>query len=364
MAQMIQMELFDFFAQQEAVEIVREKPQAPVTAPVKEIVVLPPEPRNFLSDGKTVMPGAKAERIEANLNAVRLVKAGRELDYVEKMALSRFSGWGGLTEVFLPENRHYSGLKELLNEEEYRTAQNSILDSFYTPESLIDFMWDIARNDLNVKTGRVAELGAGTGNFIGLAPMQSGYRFTAVEVDKISGGILRVLYPEADVRIASLEKVKLGCDFDLVIGNVPFGQTGLHDRQYPNWNLHNYFIARALDCLKDGGHAVLLTSSATLDSNYADARKVFAQKAGLVKAYRLPKNSFAGTEIVADILVFQKDATAHPFVNLKLVPTGDDTGEMLINEYFAGHPENVRGILSNTGKMYGKIGTPTVLPNG
>jgi hypothetical protein len=175
---MVQMDLFSFAAQmavevtqgkplmavevmpekpqQEAVKIVREKPKTPVAASVKEMVVLPPEPRNFLSDGKTVMPTAKMERIEANLNAVRLLKAGRELDYVEKVALSRFSGWGGLTEVFLPENRHYSGLRELLSEEEYRTAQSSILDSFYTPESLIDFMWDIVRTELKVKIGKVA----------------------------------------------------------------------------------------------------------------------------------------------------------------------------------------------------------------
>lgn len=365
---LVQMDLFSFAAQQ-AAEVVKELPKVAVPAVAVAVETVREQPKtvmpildNFFNDGKSPMPTARAARIEANLKAIRLLKESRDLEYGEQTALSQFTGWGGLTEVFLPENRHHQTLKDLLSDEEYRTAQSSVLDSYYTPENLIDFMWDIVRKELKIKSGKVAELGAGTGNFIGYAPMQSGYRFTAVEVDKVSGGIMKTLYPKSDIRIASLEKVKLAADYDLVIGNVPFGQTGLHDRQYSSWNLHNYFIARALDCLKPNGYAVLLTSSATLDSNYTEARKVFAKKAGLVKAYRLPKNTFAGTEIVADILVFQKVATAHPFVNLKAVQTGDDTGEMEINEYFAAHPEHVFGILSNTGKMYGKLNTPTVLP--
>ena len=150
-------------------------------------------------------------------------------------------------------NRHYQALKELLSDEEYQTAQNSILDSYYTPEYIIDFMWDLVRQELEIKSGKVAELGAGTGNFIGFAPFQNAYEFTAVEVDKISGNIAKTLYPESDIRIASLETVKLPEQYDLVIGNVPFGRFAPYDRNYRSynaWNLHNYFIARALDCLK------------------------------------------------------------------------------------------------------------------
>ncbi len=351
----IQMDLFAFAAMQTAAPAV--EPEA-----TRKVFV----PRNFKNDGKQPLPIGKAARIEANFKAIRQLNElgtdAAELSRDAQVTLSRYSGWGGLTEVFLPGNRHFQTLKELLSDAEYQTAQNSVLDSFYTPEYLIDFMWQLARHELNIKSGKVIEPGAGTGNFIGHAPRQRGYKFTAVEVDKVSGGIMKALYPESDIRIASLEEVKLSADYDLVIGNVPFGQTGLYDRSYRNWNLHNYFIARSLDCLKDNGCAVLLTSSATLDSNDTTARQNFASKAGLVKAFRLPKNAFAGTEVVADILVFRKGVSAEPFVELKEVPTGDASGEMKVNEYFASHPEQVLGILSNTGKMYGKVGTPTVLP--
>lgn len=385
MNSMIQMDLLSFAAQQatetikeqpkvvapEAIEVVRE--QLEVVAVVEQPKVVAPA-RNFTRDGRTAMPSGKAERIATNLAAIRLLKRGREFSWEEQLktgqrfsyegliTLSRFNGWGGLTEVFLAENRHYQVLKNLLTEEEYRTAQSSILDSYYTPETLIDFMWNIVRAELKVKMGKVAELGTGTGNFIGHAPMSGAYRFTAVEVDEISGDILQALYPEADVRVASLEKVKLAVDYDLVIGNVPFGQVGPYDRKYLNWNLHNYFIARALDCLKPNGYAVLITSSSTMDAPGSIAR--LTNEASLQKAFRLPKNTFAGTEIVADILVFRKSRENTLDGNLKWVPTGDNTGKMEINEYYVAHPEHVFGTLSNTGKMYGKLNAPTVLPDG
>ena len=357
MMEAIQLDLFDFAAMQAAVQSkVQEVP---------ETVVL----RNFLNDGKSPIPTTRIERIESNLKAIRLLKtlAGTEraLTRDEQVMLSQFSGWGGLTEVFMESSRYFQDVRNLLSEEEYQTAQSSILDSYYTPEYIIDFMWDIVRKELKIKSGKVAELGAGTGNFIGLAPMQSGYKFTTVEVDAVAGSIMKRLYPESsDIRIASLENVKLVSDYDLVIGNVPFGKTGLYDRQYQGWNLHNYFIARALDCLKENGCAVLLTSSATLDSSDEKARTAFAKKAGLVKAIRLPKGTFAGTEVVADILIFRKGVSQEDFIHLKTVQTVDDTEEIQVNEYFAAHPEHVFGRLSNTGKMYGKLNTPTVLPDG
>lgn len=355
MMEAIQLDLFDFAAMQAAVQSKERE--------VPETVV----PRNFQNDGRHGMPTTPAARIEANFKAIRLLKeleAGeRVLSHEEQITLSQFSGWGGLTEVFMEGNCHYQALKELLSDEEYQTAQNSILDSYYTPEYIIDFMWDIVRKELGIKSGKVAELGAGTGNFIGLAPMQSGYKFTTVEVDAVAGSIMKRLYPESDIRIASLENVKLASDYDLVIGNVPFGKTGLYDRQYQGWNLHNYFIARALDCLKENGCAVLLTSSATLDSSDEKARTAFAKKAGLVKAIHLPKGTFAGTEVVTDILIFRKGVSQEDFIHLKTVQTVDDTGEIQVNEYFAAHPEHVFGRLSNTGKMYGRVNTPTVLPD-
>ncbi|MBO4631412.1 MAG: N-6 DNA methylase, partial [Lentisphaeria bacterium] len=349
---MLQMDLFSFAMMQATVRKPAEEPKAPIL-------------KNFRLNENFSMPTATAARIAANLEAVRLLKHAdlKNLTDEQKITLAGFTGWGGLTEVFMEENPEYEELKDLLTADEYETAAASMLDSYYTPENLIRFMWDIAQNELGIKSGKVAELGCGTGNFIGCAP-SGNYRFFGVEIDRISGRIARTLYPEADIRIDSLEKVNLPTDIDLMIGNVPFGQTAPYDpkfKQYNSWNLHNYFIAKGLNTLKPDGHAVLLTSSSTMD--HPGAMVGFLNDAGLVKAYRLPKKTFAGTEIVADILIFKKGYHDELSGNLEWVETGDGTGRMEINRYFAQHPENVWGILSNTGKMYGQLNTPTVLPD-
>ena len=349
---MLQMDLFSFAVMQATIRKPAEEP--------KKIIL-----KNFRNERKIFMQTSAASRIEDNLAAIRRLKQAdlQNLCESEKYVLAGFTGWGGLTEVFMEGNPHYDELKSMLTPEEYETAAASMLDSYYTPENLIRFMWNIAQNELGIKSGKVAELGCGTGNFIGCAPNRN-YRFFGVERDKIAGTIAKALYPEADIRIDSLEKVNLPTDIDLVIGNVPFGQTAPYDpqfKQYNSWNLHNYFIAKGLGTLKPDGHAILLTSSSTMD--HPGAMAGFLNDAGLVKAYRLPKNTFAGTEIVADILIFKKGYHDELSGNLEWVDTGDNTGRMEINRYFAQHPENVWGILSNTGKMYGKLNTPTVLPD-
>ena len=217
----IQLDLFTFAAMQ-----IQEK-----SAEAKSAVLL----KNFINDGKYPIPTAKSERIAANLKAIRLLKSlseERPLEYDEQITLSRFTGWGGLIDVFMEDDPHFAELKELLTKEEYETAESSILDSYYTPENIIDFMWTLARQKLGIKTGKVAELGCGTGNFIGYAPMQKGYQFTGVEIDKISGTIAKRLYPESTIHINSLEKVTLSNNFDLVIGNVPFGRFAPYDPQF------------------------------------------------------------------------------------------------------------------------------------
>ena len=349
----IQLDLFTFAAMQ-----TQEK-----NAEAKSAVLL----KNFINDGKYPLPTVKSERIAANLKAIRLLKSlseERPLEYDEQITLSHFTGWGGLTDVFMEDDPHFAELKELLTKEEYETAESSMLDSYYTPENIIEFMWTLARQKFGIKTGKVAELGCGTGNFIGYAPMQKGYQFTGVEIDKISGNIAKRLYPESTIHINSLEKVKLSNNFDLVIGNVPFGRFAPYDpqfRSYNSWNLHNYFIAKALDLLKDGGHLVVLTSSSTMDQPGSMAN-ILMQKAGVVEAYRLPKTTFAGTEVVADILIIKKGFTEDLSGNLKTVETSDNTGTVEINSYFAKHPEHIFGTLSKTGRMYGKTDTTTVLP--
>jgi len=356
------MDLFAFAATQTVKSVPKEEP-APVkvAVPVHDEVKAAPAPQDNANYTMTelVTLTTKRGRIEKNLDAIReLKKEGCKF----KAKLVQFTGWGGLTDVFMEDRPDYQTLKDLLTPEEYESASNSMLDSYYTPAELIKFMWKIAQNELGILSGKVAELGCGIGNFIGLAPKQSQYKFTGVEIDRISGSIAKELYPQADIRIESLEKVNLPANFDLVIGNVPFGQTAPYDKNYKGaWNLHNYCISRALDCLKDKGHAVLLTSSSTMDRG-GSMEQILQGRAGLVKAIRLPNNTFAGTEVVADILILQKGIAEEESSHLEKIETADNTGTAEINAYFASHPANIWGTLSNTGKMYGKTGTMTVLP--
>lgn len=308
-----------------------------------------------------IVNACPSKRTKANLQALKLLKVlgGNQASEAERSILADFTGWGGIHEIFDAKHKEYGTLKNFLSENEYRAAKNTILDAFYTPKSLIREMWQLAA-DHGYKGGKCLEPGAGSGNFMAAALKNS--RFTAIEVDNISAGILKKVYPDSDIRHDSLEDIKLTQTYDLAIGNVPYGKTGLYDRNYPKYNLHNYFIARSLDALKDQGLVVLLTSSATLDSADTTARECFAKKAGLIEAIRLPNNTFNGTQIVSDILIFKKGAKGDSFIKLKEIQTGDETGTMLVNEYFADHPDKIRGIPSNTGRMYGRLNTPTVLP--
>lgn len=310
-----------------------------------------------------LFPTGKTARIRANIEAISLLKKldieKRSATQEEKNILKKYSGWGGVHAVFDEKHKDNGMLRCLLTSSEYRTARGSILDSYYTPVRLIESMWKIAGN-FGFWGGKCLEPGAGTGNFMGLA--LGNCKFTAVEVENVSAGIMKKVYPEADIRHESLENVQLNSNYNLVIGNVPFGKTGVYDRNYKNYNLHNYFIARSLDTLKDGGLAVLLTSSATMDSNDSTARACFGKKAGLVGAIRLPNNIFPETEVVADILIFRKGSQGNAFLNLKEIDTQDNTGKMKLNEYFADNQQMILGIPSNTGKMYGKLNSPTIFP--
>ncbi len=387
----VQFDLFDLEYSEEVLEIpsleslqllkatpvkVVEPVALPVPVKIQEPIALPTEPRfNYrIEDGAVFGPSGAKSKIKANINAIRILKNLEETDGVPDgkhcATLIQYSGWGGVPQVFDADKKdfqeEYRQLKELLTHPEYVSARASVLSSHYTPMYLVEFMWQLAVK-AGFKGGEIGEFGAGIGHFIGLVPEGVNGHFTAVEIDDISGRIMKVLYLEENIIIKNLQQTLIKRDsLDLVIGNVPFDKVGVHDCNYVGYNLHNYFIARALDALKPGGLAILLTSASTMDSKVLVARANFGSRAALLAAIRLPNNAFsnAGTEVVSDILVLQKGAVSEEaFLNLEEVETHDHTGTMLVNEYFARHPENIMGDLSNTGHMYGRSGSPTVTPN-
>ena len=318
-------------------------------------------------------PNGTKHKIAANLKAIhvlkQLEKSNRPASDEECKILIQYSGWGGIPQIFDPDNEKFAKefieLKETLTYDEYVSARASTLNSHYTPKFLIKFMWQIAQK-AGVTSGKFGEFGAGVGHFIGMMPPEINGKFTAIEIDSISGRIMKQLYPQAQIIIADIAKTLVKRNsLDLVIGNVPFDQVGPRDSDYVGYNLHNYCIGRALDALKPGGLAIVLTSASTMDSKSINARSNFASRAALLTAIRLPNNAFEeiGTEVVTDILVFQKGAkNSESFIDLQAIETPDNTGIMRINEYFANHKEQILGIPSNTGKMYGHMGSATISP--
>ncbi len=351
-------------------ELQKPRPMPPIVfKPVADI----PRSNYRITQDDVLYPTGVKHKITANLEAIRLLKeleqSSKAVSDDECRKLIQYSGWGGIPQGFDPEKaefaKDYAELKSRLTHEEYASARASTLNSHYTPKVLIEFMWKIAMK-AGITQGAFGEFGAGVGHFIGLMPENIAGHFTAVEIDDISGRIMKQLYPNEKIIINDLAKTPVRCDsLDLMIGNIPFDQVGVYDSDYVGYNLHNYFIARALDALKPGGLAILLTSASTMDSKSVTARANFASRTALLAALRLPNTAFAeiGTEVVADILIFQKGAKpTEKFLDLQPIETPDNTGIMRVNEYFANHPEMILGVPSNTGKMYGKTGSATILP--
>jgi len=325
-----------------------------------------PEPINFHITDDDLGAGGPKAKFRANMDAIYLLKAleneGRLATAEEQETLSRFVGWGGISQAFDPENREWAGeyaeVKAALTADEYREARASTLNAFYTSPTVIKAMYE-ALGNMGLSSGNVLEPSCGAGNFMGLVPeSMSDLRMYGVELDSISGRIARQLYQKNEIAIQGFETTEFPDSFfDCVIGNVPFGQYKVNDRRYDRYNflIHDYFIARSLDLTRPGGVVAVVTSAGTMDKQNDSVRQYLANRADLIGAIRLPNNAFlrnANTGVVADILFFQKRdraaLTQPDWVRLGTTPEGYS-----INEYFVQHPEMVLGDLTTESTQYG-----------
>lgn len=325
----------------------------------------------------SLAPTGGVARIKANIAAIKVLKSldGKQPTDDQVAILAQWSGWGSFKNLFAEGKaerrefdtgwqkrygRFYDQLRSLLTESEFNGAAESSVNAHYTGPDVVVPLHDIARR-LGFSGGKVLEAGAGAGAFIGHQPadLADASRWTAIEMDTITGQLLALLYPEADTRIQPFEESKLpNAYFDLNIGNYPFHEVG-PGKEYPDLNLHNYFFARALDKIKPGGLIIAITSKGTMDANPRQ-RELLASKGQLVGAIRLPNNAFkesADTEVVTDIVILRrpdgKPFNAQPWKNVVNV-AAEGEPPMFVNEYFAAHPEMVLGKHALTGSMYGK----------
>ena len=323
-------------------------------------------PRNFRITDDHLGEGGPKAKFRANIEAIRLLKAleesGHSANPFEQETLSRYVGWGGLADAFdaTKDNwaTEYAQLKELLTDSEYSDARASTLNAHYTSPTVIRAMYD-ALEQLGFNGGNILEPAMGIGNFFGCLPdSMADSRLYGVELDSISGRIAQKLYPKADITVAGFETTDRRDFYDLAIGNVPFGQYQVNDRAYNKhgFSIHNYFLAKAVDQVRPGGIVAFLTSRYTMDAKNSDARRYIAQRAELLGAVRLPNDAFkanAGTEVVSDILFFQK--REHP-IDIEPDWVQLDTTEdgFTMNSYFVEHTEMILGQLAMETTQYGR----------
>ena len=312
----------------------------------------------------------KKERFRRNIMSIQLLKKCQEENRFatpeEQIVLSKYVGWGGLSEAFDENNSawatEYLELSSVLTPEEYASARESTLTAFYTPPEVITAIYK-AMEQMGFKEGNLLEPSCGIGNFIGMLPdtMQDS-KIYGVELDAISAGIAQQLYQKTTIAAQGFEETNLPDSFfDGVVGNVPFGDFKVSDKRYDKHKflIHDYFFAKSLDKLRPGGVMAFVTSKGTMDKETLAVRKYIAQRAELLGAIRLPNNTFkgnAGTEVVSDILILQKRDRLID-IEPDWVHLDTDENGIKMNSYFVQHPEMILGEMKMVSGRFGMEAT-------
>lgn len=321
---------------------------------------------NYHIDNNSLGEGTPKEKVRRNIDAIKLLKKledeNRLANKEEQEILASYVGWGGLPDVFDKSkdnwSEEYNELKEILTDEEYKSARASTLTAFYTPPVVINAIYDTLKS-MGVEQANILESSCGTGNFLGMLPqeMQSS-KLYGVELDSISGKIAKQLYQKANIKVQGYEKADLPDSFfDIAIGNVPFGDFKVNDKRYDknNFLIHDYFFAKTLDKVRPGGVIAFITSKGTMDKASPEVRKYLAQRADLLGAIRLPDNTFtknAGTKVTSDIIFLQKRENLIDIMP-DWVYLDRDENNITMNKYFVDNPDMILGKMEMVSTAYG-----------
>lgn len=310
--------------------------------------------------GMEYAPKSVDARITANIEAIelaqKLLRSGEQATPRQMAVLRKFSGWGGLGKAFTQsswgwgEDTPPKKLRKLLGNEAYQQAVMSANSSFYTPTHIIDSLWDIA-TQLGFKGGNILEGSAGIGNILAQMPVEISDRsdIHAVEIDNTAGGVLSLLYPDAQVDIQGFEQTKIeNGSVDLAITNVPFvtglkvkDESGDKDLSSKFGNIHDFCIAKNVRKLKPGGIGIFITSSGTLDKSQKLRDWVINQgDSDFIGAFRLNNNTFGGTSVTSDILVVRRRVNGQKSANA--IDVGSTSGERVVS-YDTGETRKVDG---------------------
>ena len=340
------------------------------------------ERHNFRITDDHLGEGGAKTKFKNNVAAIRTLQ---EIEFDNRLAtpeeqeiLSRYVGWGGLSQAFDENNEQWADefaeLYELLSPEEYEAAKATTLNAHYTSPTVIKAIYQAVEN-MGFRTGNVLEPSCGIGNFFGLVPeSMKDSKLFGVELDSITGRIAQQLYQQNSIAVQGFEDTELPDSFfDLAIGNVPFGSYSLHDKRYDKHHflIHDYFFARTLDKVRPGGLIAFVTSKGTMDKQNPNVRKYIAERAELIGAIRLPNNAFyanAGTQVTTDIIFLQKReklidvSMPEADSGLEWLHLGQTENGVPINQYFIDHPEMVLGEMAFDDMMYGNAKETTCKP--
>jgi N12 class adenine-specific DNA methylase/predicted O-methyltransferase YrrM len=315
--------------------------------------------------------GSLKQKFRQNIAAIRLLRAleaqQRPATPDEKGILVKYSGWGGLPQVFDVDSREWRKeqveLSELLTDEEHRSARATTLNAHYTAPTVIASMY-AALERFGFKQGRILEPACGIGHFIGLVPeeMHRHSLITGIEIDSLTARLAKAVYPDADIRQQPFEEAKLANGYyDLAISNVPFGDYQPFDPRFNDYRfpIHDYFFASALEKVRPGGLVLFITTKGTMDKANSTLREYLAQHAELLGAIRLPNDAFkkiANTEVTTDIVMLRKlrpgEAATGPSWTNTANLTNSQGETIPINEYFVANPRMMLGEMRLSGRMY------------
>lgn len=337
-------------------------------------VAAPHNHNNYrLSDADELGKGGPKQKFRQNVAAIETLRTiavkGRNATADEKAVLAKFSGWGGLPQVFATAaeapkwQAEQAELRALLSPDEYASAKATVLNAHYTSPAVVRAMY-AAVERMGFTHGRVLEPSCGLGHFFGLMPESIAARstLTGIEIDPVTARLAQALYPDADIREKPFEKAVLATNsFDLAISNVPFGDyapfdTRLNPRKFL---IHDYFFVAAAEVVRPGGLIAFITSRGTLDKQYPNFRETVAQSCDFVGAIRLPHIAFkqiANTEVTTDIVFLRKRAPGERKAGVawrESRPFGE--GAIFLNEYFHARPEMMLGRLERAEHgLYGR----------
>lgn len=328
----------------------------------KETIQIKPE--NYHISDLSLGQRKPLEKYQDNIAAIKTLKQleaeNRNATPEEQEILSKYTGWGGMAKVFELGNSHYDEVKGLLTSDEYAAARKSAMSAFYTSPVIIKEIYS-KLSDMGFSKGKLLEPSCGVGNFIGMIPQDMQAKITGIELDSLTGRIAKKLYPEAQIQICGFENSNLKSEnFDVAVGNVPFGDIRVYDKKYNKENLliHDYFFSKSLDMVKPGGVVAFITSKGTLDKHNDTARRLLAEKAEFLGAVRLPNNAFkanAGTEVTSDIIFLQKRTEPITITSENeplWIKTAKDENDIEMNAYFVQNQQQICGHMEMTSGQF------------